>query len=580
MATSYRIRIVTGSMKDAGTDAHVYLTAEGTNGTWTWNNLNDPNDKDDFEKGDVNTITVSANYDLGDIKRITIGHDNKNGHAGWFVSSVQITNLATSKMWTFLTNRWLAKDEADRKLYASFTPSSVTQVTDYRITIFTGEAADGAGTDARVYLKAFGSNGSFSLTNINDPDDSDDFEAGDVNRVTYTCGCDIGDISRITIGHDNSGKGAAWFVDGVKIQNLRTGKVWCFPVYRWLSKDKDDKQIERTVSVGKDMPHYDYLGQYPKDRENGWSEEMNGVCHDDSNWYFTQNGNIWKFPVSHDLNRSCSSEDPSRSIYKHHYGYHLGDIDCYNGYLFVPVTDNGKPYIVAFATSDIHKPLAVNEMKLPNGSYFSDIGWLAINPNNGLLFTSNGYIQSDKPMYVYSIDLAAIRAGRGDFLKIYAQVNLIDEEGDEYVKRECMQGGCFDNNNNLHLCNGYYKNEHSNRKGGITVFEIPTLTYNPNKVVYAKVRARSNQSHAFRFQFNTYGEEPEGITYWDLDNGRAPNIRGQLHAIMLDNAGRGDDDFYFKHYRKIQVLLANKKMGFLLCAEPFFYFNCIKIFAN
>jgi hypothetical protein len=190
-------------------------------------------------------------------------------------------------------------------------------------------------------------------------------------------------------------------------------------------------------------------------------------------------------------------------------------------------------------------------MKLPNGGYFSDIGWLAINPNNELLFTSNGYILKNNPIYVYSIDFNAIRAGRGDFLKIYTQVNLLDEEGDEFVERECMQGGCFDKSNNLHLCNGYYKNEHSNRKGGITVYEIPELSYNPNKVNYARIRARSNQSHHFRFQFNTYGEEPEGITYWDLDNGKSPNIKGQLHAIMLDNAGRGDDDFYFKHYRKI-----------------------------
>ncbi|OWV24602.1 hypothetical protein B7982_02510 [Fibrobacter sp. UWB2] len=551
MATPYRIRIVTGSMKDAGTDAHVFLTAEGTNGSCTWNNLDDKNDKDDFEKGDVNTIDVSANYDLGDIKRITIGHDNKNGHAGWFVSSVSITNVATGKMWTFLTNRWLAKDEADRKLYATFTPSSVTQVTDYRITIFTGEAANGAGTDATVYLRAFGTNGSFYLSDFNDPNDSDDCEAGEVNSVTYTCGLDIGDIGRITIGHNNAKKDAAWFVDGVKIQNLRTGKVWSFPVYSWLAKDKVGAQLEKTVYAGKDMPHYSYLGQYPENRENGWSEEMNGVCHDDSNWYFTQNGNIWKFPVDHDLKLSCGGEDPSRKIYKYHYGYHLGDIDCYNKILFVPVTKNGRPYIVAFDTDNIHKPLAVNEMKLPNGCYFDDIGWLAINPNNGLLFTSNGYILKNNPIYVYSIDFNAIRAGRGDFLKIYTQVNLLDEEGDEFVERECMQGGCFDKSNNLHLCNGYYKNEHSNRKGGITVYEIPELSYNPNKVNYARIRARSNQSHHFRFQFNTYGEEPEGITYWDLDNGKSPNIKGQLHAIMLDNAGRGDDDFYFKHYRKI-----------------------------
>lgn len=111
-----------------------------------------------------------------------------------------------------------------------------------------------------------------------------------------------------------------------------------------------------------------------------------------------------------------------------------------------------------------------------------------------------------------------------------------------------MQGGCFDNQNHLHLCNGYYK-DYANQKGGITVYNIPTIT--KGQILYLKVRARSNQSHDFRFQFTSRGEEPEGITYWDLDNGMAPGITGQLHAIMIDNVGKGDDDFFFKHYRRV-----------------------------
>ncbi len=48
-------------------------------------------------------------------------------------------------------------------------------------------------------------------------------------------------------------------------------------------------------------------------------------------------------------------------------------------------------------------------------------------------------------------------------------------------------------------------------------------------------------------------EEPKGITYWDLNKDtRAPEICGVLHAIMIDNVGVGDDDFYFKHYDRIQ----------------------------
>jgi hypothetical protein len=55
----------------------------------------------------------------------------------------------------------------------------------------------------------------------------------------------------------------------------------------------------------------------------------------------------------------------------------------------------------------------------------------------------------------------------------------------------------------------------------------------------------------FKYEFHpgwSKYEEPEGITIWDLDDGRAPHIRGQLHVIMLDNDAATDDDLYFKHY--------------------------------
>ena len=55
---------------------------------------------------------------------------------------------------------------------------------------------------------------------------------------------------------------------------------------------------------------YTYLGEYPKKKDlGGLAEEINGVCHDDKNWFFAQNGNLWKYPVSWDLNSICSEKD-------------------------------------------------------------------------------------------------------------------------------------------------------------------------------------------------------------------------------------------------------------------------------
>ena len=35
---------------------------------------------------------------------------------------------------------------------------------------------------------------------------------------------------------------------------------------------------------------YTYIRQWTKDREMGWSEEANGVCHDANNWFATDKG--------------------------------------------------------------------------------------------------------------------------------------------------------------------------------------------------------------------------------------------------------------------------------------------------
>ena len=578
---NYKIIIKTGDLKDAGTDADLTIAVNGTNNNVTWTDFDDVHDDDDLERGDINEYDKKGpgfwifSKDFGDIKQLTVTYNAKKNDS-WYLSSITVINTSTHKQWDFIANCWLTNKEPS----VTLTPSKEPITTYYKVTIFTGDPKDG-GTDARVYLNIFGSNGSYYLSDVNDPDDSDDFEAGDVNRLIIASSKDLGDLKQITIGHNNAKKGPGWYLDGVKIVNMRTNQEWSFPVYRWLSKSDDDGKTERTVPVGKDMIHYDYIGEYPPgDREPGWSNELNGICHDDYNWYITQDGNVWKFPVDHDLNKTVKKEDPSRGIYKRNYGSHLGDCDCYNGYLFVPVEGTKqktiilhvantvvkfplpltfvKDYHVAvFSTKDEPKFVARNNMIIPDGKNkgksFANLGWLAIN-KKGLLFTSE-FVNKDKPIYVYTIDFDKIRMGKNDFLKLYAKINLVDENGD-YITRDHVQGGCFDENNNLYLCNGS-SSGYSNSKGGITIFEIPDLSYNPDKVVLVKVKARSNQCHAFRFQFNTYGQEPEGLTYWDLDNRKAPGNEGQLHAIMIENNAasdffnRGGDDLYFKHYRKI-----------------------------
>ena len=323
---------------------------------------------------------------------------------------------------------------------------------------------------------------------------------------------------------------------------------------------------------------YSYLGNYPSDREPGWSDELQGVCHDDSNWFFTQKGKIWKFPLKFDLDKSCKKADPSKGILNNNYGYRLGDIDCYNGYLFVPVSGNGSPYIAVFRASNLSYVARTRLERFKQS--FQTVHWCAINPNDQCLYTSdenvgNDFTDNTSPVMVFSIDWNRINRGLDNFLTQKTFIRIYNNSG-QRLTRNYVQGGCFDMANHLHINNGEYTlagHNYANDKGGISVFTIPSIPASGAKPSYRVRRiAYSNQSSGFRYQFNGMGEEPSGITYWDLTKKTVPGkVRGCLHAIMSDNAGVGDDDFYFKHYDRIPVTESSisqsvSKMGVIITA--------------
>ena len=300
---------------------------------------------------------------------------------------------------------------------------------------------------------------------------------------------------------------------------------------------------------------YRYLEQWPRGTQNGWSEKLQGVCHDKDNWFFTQNGILWKFPVTHRLDNKVTSANPEKGILRNKFGWHLGDLDYYNGYLFIPVTDNGPPYMAVFSAKDLSF-ITKHYMKDTRGDDYDGLGWCAINPRDGRLYTSGKHVNKwGNSVYVYDIDFSAIKknsVNQTKFLTLYAIMRLHDEKGNE-LTRDHMQGGCFDNDNYLHINNGLYGKDYGNDKGGISVFRVPD-TIKKDQTYYLNRFARSYQSGTFRYQFNGRWQEPEGITYWDLNKDtRAPGISGVLHAIMIDVDVSSADDFYFKHYELAAV---------------------------
>jgi hypothetical protein len=296
---------------------------------------------------------------------------------------------------------------------------------------------------------------------------------------------------------------------------------------------------------------YEFLGDYPSDREAGWTEDIQGVTHDNDYWFFTQIPVLWKFPVWMDLNEYINAANPARGILKTDIpialsssGYkHFGDLDHYNGHLFVPMEGTSPPVIAVFRAADLH---FVGSFPLihPCGDHSMrpqvHAAWCAINPKNGELITSDGKIARgghDFCLFCFRIDHNALAAGRVTARCVSFKHLIVP------FTLEQMQGGAFSEDGSLlFLTHGLYK-DCDEKKCGIKVFD-----WGHSGLVASSV----NGSGSFNFEFHQGDyQEPEGITIWDLDNGRAPHIGGQVHAIMLENDRFSADDLYFKHYRRV-----------------------------
>ncbi|XP_068950964.1 DENN domain-containing protein 5B isoform X2 [Petaurus breviceps papuanus] len=63
----------------------------------------------------------------------------------------------------------------------------------------------------------------------------------------------LGKLTTVQIGHDNSGLLAKWLVDCVMVRNEITGHTYRFPCGRWLGKGIDDGSLER-ILIGELIP--------------------------------------------------------------------------------------------------------------------------------------------------------------------------------------------------------------------------------------------------------------------------------------------------------------------------------------
>ena len=113
------MKVYTGDVKGAGTDANVFINIFGSTGNTGERKLvKSETHKDKFERAQVDVFVVEA-VDLGKVFKVKIRHDNSMFGPAWFLDKVEVIDPVDNETFTFYCERWLAKNKEDCKIERS-----------------------------------------------------------------------------------------------------------------------------------------------------------------------------------------------------------------------------------------------------------------------------------------------------------------------------------------------------------------------------------------------------------------------------------------------------------------------------
>lgn len=284
------------------------------------------------------------------------------------------------------------------------------------------------------------------------------------------------------------------------------------------------------------LPDVAQVDAFPALAEGPFAREANGVAHDELGfWYFSNTPNdenwIWKYPVTSLI--AGQQETRAKRVFASY--DHVGDIDYFGGYLYVPLENENRP---GRAIGLLDREL--NEVALvPMGE--GTLPWVAVDPRTGRLYTS-GFNASDLQVFqivdpgpnVQLVPLPSIALRLPP--RSFSEPIAID------VQR--IQGGAFSPSGTLYLVSDIYPYPENIALG-------PPHTGGIQAIVAETGVAR----FSLPIQYDqSLGGELEGIDFGDLENSRPPGtpngLRGQIHAVYLGNdlLSDSDDQVALRHF--------------------------------
>jgi hypothetical protein len=316
--------------------------------------------------------------------------------------------------------------------------------------------------------------------------------------------------------------------------------------------------------------HTRYLGNQPDRAEPEWSENLNGLANDgDDHWFVTQRDRIWRVPVSVDLGAPYWPIHPaglvSRRLDQDIVGWdHFGDPHYLRvggqGYLLVPLEKSdleehqrdlwcGTLVVYRDEPSDLR---FVTRTCLPDQR--DKAPWLAVGPD-GVLYTSHFDVlrSSDEApgrstgIHRYRVNWETLADPVPRLvLEPLAPLKPYDAAGNPMELQDVQGGVLSPSGRTLFLVSD---------EDGIFVFRVAGDRL---ELLERSCNAGPSASCRFSFEFDntswnwdSLAQEPEGIDFWDLNDGRVPGVRGELHVALIDVEADWDD-LWIKHYTATQ----------------------------
>ncbi|XP_073997603.1 DENN domain containing pinstripe isoform X3 [Rhodnius prolixus] len=120
--------------------------------------------------------------------------------------------------------------------YSCFTHTYLNTRVPYRVAIFPSRKNSFSWTSANCWVAISGTHGETQRVPV--PKGALEFVFHNKN---------VGLLTTLRIGHDNSGLSPKWLVDNIVVRNEVTGHTYNFPCGRWLGKGIDDDSTERLL---------------------------------------------------------------------------------------------------------------------------------------------------------------------------------------------------------------------------------------------------------------------------------------------------------------------------------------------